>query len=297
MRKQFRCAVAAILVAACLCAAGGILLCETAVHVRRLGALPSPAFAVPRDVSIVARDGVLLRAWRFAPERGNGNCVITLHGVGDDRRGTLGLAQLFLENGYVVFLPDARAHGESGGAIATYGLLERDDVHRWVDWLFASEHPRNVFGMGESMGAGILLQSLAVEKRFSAVVAESPFANFEKIAEYRVAQRLPVGGSVAMAVAKPLVWSGFLYARSRYGIDLRAADPAGVVASASTPILLIHGLRDTNIPPEQSRALMARNPRHITLWLVPGATHTGAFAAAPEQFRSRVLQWFSDHAQ
>jgi dipeptidyl aminopeptidase/acylaminoacyl peptidase len=293
--KGFRWATAAVLTGACVLAAGGVVLTETALHVRRIRPTPVPTFGSWREVAIRARDGAVLRGWLVSPETSNGNCVVTLHGVAGGRRGTSGLAQLFAENHYKVLMPDSRAHGESGGEIATYGLLERDDVHRWVDWLIASEHPRNVFAMGESLGAGVLLQSLAVEHRFSAVVVESPFADFKQIAEYRVAQRAPIGGPVAYAFAKPLVWSGFLYARWKYGMDFSAANPADVVANVSTPILLIHGLEDTNIPPEHSRVLASLNPKSITLWLVPGAVHTRAFAAAPEQFRSRVLGWFAEH--
>ena len=224
MRKRFWWAAGALLMAVFLCAAGGIVLCETALHVRRVRPVPVPSFATWREVSIQARDGAVLRAWLLTPTAANGDCVVTLHGVADGRTGTLGLARLFVENHYVVLMPDGRGHGESGGGFTTYGLLERDDVHRWVDWLIASQHPRHVFGMGESLGAAVLLQSLAEETRFSAVAAESPFANFEKIAEYRVAQRLPFSGWAADAAARPLVWSGVLYGRLRYGMDFGAAN-------------------------------------------------------------------------
>ena len=43
----------------------------------------------------------------------------------------------------------------------TYGVLESDDVHRWVDLLPSSEGCQRVFGLGESLAAGILLQSLS----------------------------------------------------------------------------------------------------------------------------------------
>jgi alpha-beta hydrolase superfamily lysophospholipase len=157
-----------------LCAAGGIILCESALHVSKI-----PAPGIPsggRAVEIVARDGAHLRAWFFAPPVSNGNCVLLLHGVADSRASQMGLARLLLENHYSVLAPDSRGHGESGGSIVTYGVLESDDIHRWVDWLEASQHPRNVFGVGASLGAAILLQSLAVEHRFRAVVAESPFS-------------------------------------------------------------------------------------------------------------------------
>ena len=39
----------------------------------------------------------------------------------DNRGGVVGYGQVFLQKGYRILLPDSRADGESGGAMATYG--------------------------------------------------------------------------------------------------------------------------------------------------------------------------------
>lgn len=83
------------------------------------------------DIEINAYDRAPLHAWYIAPEHGNDNAVILLHGLGDNRLGMTGYAQLLLKNSYTVLMPDARAHGVSGGDVATYGLLERDDIRMW----------------------------------------------------------------------------------------------------------------------------------------------------------------------
>ena len=190
-------------------------------------------------------------------------------------RGVMGLARLFVENGYAVLTPDNRGHGESGGGVVTYGLRKRDDVHRWVDWLVQAEHPRNVYGMGESLNARSL--TLSVWRRIGWR------SGFQALLSAR------------RALAVPMVWSGFLYARMRYGLDFRAASPEATIGNMATPVLLIHGLADTNIYPAHSEMLAARNPRNITLWLVPGAGHTAALGVAPLEFRRRVLGWFAEH--
>jgi len=77
------------------------------------------------DVSMAAPDGVVLRGWDLRPHDGNGDAVILFHGLGDNRIGMTGYAQLLLAHGFTVLLPDARAHGASDGPLATYGLLER----------------------------------------------------------------------------------------------------------------------------------------------------------------------------
>ena len=206
--------------------AAGMVLCENTMHVPKR-ATPDIRFpgATRRDVQMSASDGAVLRGWFFTPEASNGNVVLVLHGISDSRGGVMGLARLFVENHYTVLAPDNRGHGESGGELVTYGLRERDDVRRWVDWLEASEHPRNVYGMGESLGAAVLLQSLERETRFSAVVAECPFADFERVAVDRVAQRIPGPLAVGRALAAPMVWSAFVYARGKYGVDFRGASP------------------------------------------------------------------------
>jgi len=71
------------------------------------------------EVSAATPDGVGLRAWTLRPLHGNGDAVILLHGLGDNRVGMTGYAQLLVAHGFTVLLPDARAHGVSGGALAT----------------------------------------------------------------------------------------------------------------------------------------------------------------------------------
>ena len=82
------------------------------------------------NVSITTPDAITLRAWTIHPHHSNGNAVILLHGLGDNRIGMTGYAQLLLAHGFTVLLPDARAHGASEGELATYGLLERNDIHQ-----------------------------------------------------------------------------------------------------------------------------------------------------------------------
>jgi len=83
------------------------------------------------DVSISASDGSRLRGWLASPANANGDAVILLHGVGDNRQGMFGFAELFLSKGFAVLLPDSRGQGESGGDFPTYGVKETDDVHRF----------------------------------------------------------------------------------------------------------------------------------------------------------------------
>jgi uncharacterized protein len=292
MNQALRHTVVAVAIAMVVCGIGGVVLCEAALHPFRRSV---PANARAGDVEISARDGVPLRAWLVAPAQPNGSAVIVLHGIADSRAGQTGLSRMFLQHGYTVLAPDSRAHGESGGDLATYGLLEADDVHRWVSWLMENQHPIHVFGIGESPGAAVLIESLAVEPRFSAIVADSSFSSFERIGRDRVAERLPGPRAIGRILAAPPVWAGFIYAWLRYGLDFRKASPEAALARSSTPVLLIHGLNDEKTPYEHSETLAASNRRTTTLWLVPGAGHTGAFGTAPAEFEKRSMDFFAGY--
>jgi dipeptidyl aminopeptidase/acylaminoacyl peptidase len=301
-----RLAALILLLHAALCAIAGILVADGSLHParRRLDA-EERADAVQaarhagsnlEDVSLTTSDGANLKAWLIQPAKDNGNAVILLHGLGDNRGGVIGYAQLLLAADYSVLMPDARAHGESGGVLATYGLLERQDIHQWISWIENRTHPRCVFGFGESMGAAQLLQSLAVEGRFCAVAAESAFSDFREIAYDRMGQPLHVGPWLGATLLRPIVEVAFLRAEQKYGLHMQQVSPEQALARSQIPLLLIHGVDDHNIPPRHSERILQARPINTEIWRVAGADHCGAISTAPDEFASRLLNFYTRHS-
>jgi pimeloyl-ACP methyl ester carboxylesterase len=285
-----------------LCAAAGIFLGEETLHPARRPltaeaetTMRETSFSLDSEMeetSIQTPDAITLRGWMIHPRRSNGDAVILLHGLGDNRIGMTGYAQLFLAHGFLVLLPDARAHGASGGELATYGLLERNDIHEWFDFLLGKTRPRCIYGFGESMGAAELLQSLAVEPRFCAVAVESSFSTFKEIAYDRIGQPLHLGPWFGRTIFRPAVKFAFLYFRFKDHLDMENVSPEDSVANTQVPVLLIHGQIDSNIPIRHSRRIHARNFDTV-LWEVPNADHCGAVSADPKQFAQHILSWFA----
>jgi dipeptidyl aminopeptidase/acylaminoacyl peptidase len=282
----------------------GIVIANASLKLRRLPLRHQEAFAATvrsaygaalEDASITAIDGVILKGWYVHPHEYNGHAVILLHGITDNREGVAGYGRLFLEHGYAVLLPDARGHGESGGDLATYGVKESGDIHRWVSWLYNHDPPQCVYGFGESYGAALMLQSLAAERRYCAVAVESPFSTAREMSYERVSGPLHLKPWFGKTLGQPVIWSAVLYARFRYGVDLLQASPLEAVAHSTTPVLLIHGEDDRSIAPRHSRIMAAAAPDHVQLWLVPHAGHTMAWSAAHQEFEQRLLAWFASH--
>lgn len=287
-----------------LCCGIGIFAAEGALHPgRRTLTAPDEELAltiarqnraVLEEVAIVANDGVILRGWSIQPATRNSDAVLLLHGQSDNRVGMLGIAEMLLKHGFSVVLPDSRAHGMSGGRIATYGVLEADDVRAWFDWIEKKEQPRCIDGIGDSMGGGQILRSLAEEQHFCAVIAESPFATFEEAAFDRLGQAFGAGPWLGRTMLRPAIEAGMIYAKVRYGIDLEVASPEASVAKSPVPVLLIHGLADTNLPTRHSELIKAHNET-VALWEPAGVGHCGAAAARPQEYEDRVLAWLQIH--
>jgi uncharacterized protein len=288
-----------------VCALIGVIAAENVLHPSRVPVGPgdeaeakSVAFrdhSILTDAAVRSADGALLRAWSIRPASGSGDAVILLHGQAANRGVMLGSADLFLRNGYSVLLPDARDHGASGGPIATYGVLESGDLRLWLNWIETSYAPRCVYGLGDSMGAAELLDSLAKVPEFCAVVAESTFSNFREAAYDRIGQQFGTGPWLGRTLLRPAIDEGLLYTRMRYGIDLSQASPERAVAASHVPVLLIHGLADTNLPPRHSERIKAIDPA-VELWEPQGAGHCGASAAEPQEYQRLVLGWFRNHS-
>jgi uncharacterized protein len=278
---------------------GSAFLAENALHVPGHShasilegrALASAAGATVEEVRIRAADDVQLEGWLFTPSHPNGAAVIALHGVADTRLGMMAHARFLLEAGYSVLTPDSRGHGASGGSLITYGVREAGDVRRWADLLLARPGIERLYGLGQSMGAAILIQSLACEPRFRALAADCSFATFEEVALDRVSQR-----GAPKVLAWPVVELGFVYARARYGVNLWSASPTATLRGSRVPVLLIHGTADSNIPIRHSRELHAADPSGSELWEVEGAAHVASIGRAPGYGR-KVTAFFAAHKE
>lgn len=299
-----------------VCAVAGVRSADWVLHPDRRALTPADEaeatamadsdHAALLEAAITASDGAVLRAWYIRPVPGNGDAVILLHGQADNRAGMLGPAALLLRHGYAVLMPDARAQGMSGGDLATYGIKEADDIRRWFDWLAQTQAPRCIDGLGDSMGAAQILQSLNTERGFCAVVAESPFASFREASYDRIGEWLGarsrigprIGPLIGRTVLRPVVDFGFVYVRLRYAVNLAQDDPAQAVAESHVPVFLIDGLLDNNLPPRNSEKILAasrsRN-NNVALWEPPDAGHTGALGAEPAEYERRVIGWLEAH--
>ena len=247
--------------------------------------------ATREDFVVTAQDGIVLRGWKVRAAHPNSDWILLLHGRSQNRLSMIRYADFLLGSGYSVVMMDARAHGESGGRIATYGHLERYDERSILDALTAAEHPQHIFAMGESMGAAVALQSAAIDPRIEAVIAEGAFRNLHEVMfDYA---GLRVSAFLGKTLFRPVAMLAVHETEHQAGFRFDEVSPEASVAARSFPVLLISGLRDHNVPKRHAEAIFLAASGPKELWLVPKARHQKAMETAPEEFQSRVLRFFS----
>lgn len=198
--------------------------------------------------------------------------------------GVLEHSRFHLRAGYSVTMMDTRAHGESEGLIATYGWLERNDTRAILDELVATEHPAHIFGLGESMGAGIALQSAAVDPRIEAVLAEAPFVRIREASyDYAGLQKYPLLGKTLFA---PGAWVMLARGQALAGFPAANVCPERAVASRPFPVFLICDAEDTTLPCRHAERIYAAAIGPKSLWIVPQAYHTAAFGYHVNEFKA-----------
>lgn len=230
-----------------------------------------------------AADGVELDAW-FVPNKAAKAALLVCHGYPMDKSDVLGLTA-FLAKHYNLLYFDFRATGRSGGFFSTGGAREVRDIAAAARWLEERGFKGNIGAYGFSMGAASLL--LAGDGAvLKARVLDSPYASLADELDYVFsgwgAWRRPL-----LAVMK--FWN---FALTGVGVD--AVSPERAAAGIRTPLLLIHGDADRQVPHEHSRRVAAANPA-AEFWTVPGAGHGEARYAAGAEYERRVREFFGKH--
>ena len=117
------------------------------------------------EIEIVSEEGLKLSGWFIEPLRTStqGRALIVLHGYPADKRDMLGVA-LHMYPDFAILLLDLRSFGESEGSRTSFGIHERGDIQKAIDFL-ASRGYEKIGLFGFSLGGAISLMTGVEDKR------------------------------------------------------------------------------------------------------------------------------------
>lgn len=241
------------------------------------------------SVHFYSLDGLRLAGLLLDPQSPNGHAIIVCHGLRHDKNSAIRFVQYLVREGYTLLLIDFRNHGESSGAVTSYGYYEKYDLHGAIDFLrFRIRIPGSIGILGASMGASIALMAAAENEAVRALVLDSPFSSLKKITMDRVSQLTHLPKPVLQF---PMNLAYHWLHRVEH-IDVPSVEPAQLAKGLRCPLFLIHGENDTVIPADHSRAIFENAGPEKELWIVENAGHLGSYPANPSEYESRVLQFF-----
>ncbi|MCX5784646.1 MAG: hypothetical protein NTX59_03060 [Elusimicrobia bacterium] len=231
------------------------------------------------NVRLATPDGVELDGW-YIPNKKSGKALIICHGYPMDKGNVLSFTS-FLAKDFNLLLFDFRAMGKSGGFFSTGGRRETRDVSAAVNFLKAKGFT-HIGAFGFSMGAATL--AMAKDYEIKARVLDSPYASlsreldfiFKDFGVFRI----------------PLLWLMKAWNLVFLGISADGVAPENFIAAIKTPVLLIHGDSDTQVPVENSLTLHTITPK-TELWIIKGANHGETSFIGGAQYNSRILNFFN----
>jgi dipeptidyl aminopeptidase/acylaminoacyl peptidase len=205
---------------------------------------------VPEIVSYKSYDGLEIPAFLYRPEKPNGAAIVYPHGGPKDQYGFFWdeLAQYFTAKGYMYLAPNYR--GSTG-----YGIeFERANYDDWgvgdtQDCLHAAKHlrtfkevkPDQIGIAGGSYGGYMTVSCLSRDPEYLFACGVTKYGDSNLVSSWaQCEKRLRLYTEIFLG-----------HPADKPGIYLKGS-PITDVKNVQKPVLILHGLLDTVVPPEAS---------------------------------------------
>lgn len=251
-----------------------------------------------KESSFTGVGGVRIVYDVWTPEREPAGVLVLLHGAGEHARRYDHVIERLGELGLVVYAPDHRGHGRSGGKRVHLREFSEytDDVHQLFGIITAEHHGADRFLLGHSMGGTIALAyALEHQDELTALALSGPallvthgkprlVVELGKLVG-RIAPDVPIESLDTSAISRdpnvvaaynsdPLVHHGRLPAGIARGIVTTADSFPPRLPSLTVPVLLQHGGADRIADVGGSRLVAARaGSPDLTLKVYDGLYH------------------------
>lgn len=232
-----------------------------------------------KTVSITGHNGTKVygRLYEYFP---GAPLILAFHGYRSmalrDCAGAFALAQKL---GFNILAVDQRCHGKSDGRVITFGIRERYDCVKWIQYAskcFGSDTP--IILSGISMGAATVLMASELElpENVLCIMADCPYASPAGIIR-KVAKDRGYPDKLSYPVIRLGAW---LFG----GLNITESSAAEAVKNAQVPILLIHGEDDRFVPCDMSHEIYRNCRSEAQLHTFPDAGHGLCYILDPRRY-------------
>ena len=236
-------------------------------------------------VSVQSDDGLTLRGklYEYAP-----GAIIELmfHGYrSDSERDMCGGVQRCRRLGRSALIVDQRGCGASDGHTITFGIKERKDCLKWVDFLI-QKYGKDVRIVltGISMGASTVMMAggLELPENVVGIIADCGFSSPKEIIQ-KVMKQIHVPAKLLYPFVK-------LGARIFGSFNPEETSCTEAMKICKVPVFFAHGEADAFVPYEMSVKNYEACTAPKKLLNVPEAGHGLCYMLSPEDYRRALLE-------
>lgn len=230
-----------------------------------------------KQITLTSSDRIKINAW-FAGENKK-QAVILLAGIGGNSTSMKARAELYLQNGISVLLPDLRGTGKSEGEIISFGWNEQKDLIAAFQWLKSSGFEK-IGAHGCSLGAATIMYSLDSISTYDFLVLESPYDNIDHAFAHRIFES---------GFNRALFFPAYFFTEQKTGADADDLYPINRAPKYKGPLLYFAGDREEQIPVAESQKIFTNfGSGNKTLHWFPGAPHCDLCSFSPDLYKQRL---------
>lgn len=224
----------------------------------------------------------------FFQNRNSQKAVILCHGITWSLYGSLKYVQMFFKKGFSVLVYDHRNHGLSGGKDTSFGYFEKFDLKACTDWVIDQLGNDAVIGLlGESMGAGTVLQNISIDSRVKFCIADCGYSDIVTLFKYRLAKDYKIK-------ILPIVEITSIITKLRTGWSFKDISPISSISKVNTPILFTHGGEDDFVPTWMSEEMHKAKKGFKDIYIAPNATHVETYWKNIQEYEKRVEHFLKE---
>lgn len=225
------------------------------------------------DIYIKTFDGLKLHGTLLKAKDAK-NCVICFHGYTSRGLNDYGaMAKFYNEQNFNVIMIDARNHGESEGQYTGFGVLDRQDAVKWIEYAvnrFGEDV--NIFLHGDSMGGATVLMTsgLDLPKNVKVIIADCAFTSAYDVFSHILKRDYHIPKFPIMNITE-------LMTKKKAGFGYKDVSTLNEVAKTKVPILFIHGEIDDFVPVWMTEKNFEACNSEKELLIVKGADHAESY--------------------
>ncbi len=243
-------------------------------------------------LTLKSRDDLTLHADLYPADGDTDTIVLMSHGytsTGWDSCSTIGA--YFVKKGYDALIVDNRAHGKSEGDYVGFGILDRYDLLKWIEYINDRyDGKKKILLYGVSMGGATVLMTAGFDDlpNVKAIIADcaytSPYEVFGHIMQrdYHMPKKLVMGINSKIT-------------RKKAGYGFNDYSTLDAVSKTNIPILFVHGAEDTFVPTRMSHENYEACNSPKELLIVENAGHAASYYESHVLYEKKVDEFLEKY--